>query len=259
MPRWHRLALALALLWPGLALAQPGPHGGDCPALPRRFPMPREASAELPNSDDWKARVQALTQKLAANTDQTPDIVFLGDSITEIWDPILYRHFFGSYTSLNLGISSDLTQTMLWRLDNGQWGQLRPRLAVLLIGTNNLTFNSRPEDVALGVAELVRFIHARSPATKVLILGLLPRGAQAADPQRAVLEDVNARIRRCADEVTTFYAEPGRKLLDDDGAMSFLMSLDLLHPTQVGYAILGSALEPVLLRLLGPGRHLPGH
>jgi beta-glucosidase len=107
------------------------------------------------------------------------------------------------------------------------------------------------------VAELVRFIHTRAPSTKVLILGLLPRGAVAADPQRGVLEDVNTRIRRCADDTTTFYAEPGRQLLDDDGSMSFLMSLDLLHPTQVGYAILGSALEPVLQRVIGPGKPPP--
>jgi beta-glucosidase len=252
-------ATAMLLLWSGIAAAQPTPKGADCPALPRRFPMPREASAEQPNSDDWHARVQALTQKLAANTDPSPDIVFLGDSITEIWDPTLYKHFFGRYTTLNLGVSSDLTQSMLWRLDNGQWGNLHPKLAVLLIGTNDLSFNSRPEDVALGVAELVRFIHTRSPATKVLILGLLPRGAQAADPQRGVLDEVNIRIRRCADDTTTFYAEPGRQLLDDDGSMSFLMSLDLLHPTQVGYAILGSALEPTLQRLLGPGKRPPAH
>jgi beta-glucosidase len=247
------LFTALLASWAGLAAAQ-SPKGGDCPALPRHFPMPREASAEDIASDDWHGRVQALSQRLAANANQTPDVVFIGDSITENWDPTLFRHHFGRFSALNMGISSDFTQGTLWRLDHGQWGNLRPKVAVLLIGTNNLSVNSRTEDVALGIAELVRYIHERSPTTKVLILGLLPRGAVAADPQRAVLTDVNTRVKRCADEVTTFYVDPGQALLDDDGSMSFLMSLDLLHPTQVGYAILGSALQPVLQKLVGPAK-----
>lgn len=245
-----RAAVLLSLLQ-GTALAQSAPRGGDCPALPRRFPMPREASAENLNSEDWRARVDALDKRLAANTNQTPDVVFIGDSITEFWDPGMLRHFFGRYSVVNMGISSDFTQGALYRFDRGQWGTLKPKVAVLLEGTNNLAYASRPEDVALGIAEIVRYIHVRSPATKVLILGILPRGATPADPIRALVAQANALAKACADNQTTFFADPGRFLVDGDGVMTSEIATDLLHPTPVGYAILGMALEPELRRLLG--------
>jgi beta-glucosidase len=246
----YRAALLLAMLQ-GVSIAHAAPVAGDCPALPRRFPLPREASAENLNSDDWRARVDALDKRLATNTNQSPEVVFVGDSITEYWDPGMLHHFFGRYSVLNLGISSDFTQGALWRFDHGQWGNLKPKVAVLLEGTNNLAYASRPEDVALGLAEITRYIHARSPTTKVLILGILPRAATNADPMRALVAQVNGMVRNCADNQTTFFADPGRFLVDADGVMTSEISQDLLHPTPVGYAILGMALEPEVRRLLG--------
>ncbi len=181
----------------------------------------------------------------------TPDIVFIGDSITETWDQGVFRHFYGGYNTVNLGLWGDQTQGALFRLDTTQWGNLRPRLAVLLIGTNNLSFNSSPNDVALGIAELVRFIHQRSPATKILILGILPRGASADDPIRAAVSAVNQRVSSCADNDTIFYQDPGQALLEPDGSFTYTMSYDLLHPTPVGYAILGASLQPTIQSLVG--------
>jgi beta-glucosidase len=214
--------------------------------------MPREASAEFLASDDWRARTEALDRRLAANKGPDPDIVFIGDSTTEFWDPGLFKHFFNRFTTLNLGVASDFTQGTLWRLDHGQWGNLRPRVVVLLIGTNNLTYHSEPTDLAMGVAEIVRFIGTHSPATRILILGVLPRGALASDPIRAAIDEFNGRISRCADSQTIFYANPGGLLLEDDGSLLSQMEPDLIHPSPVGYAILGAALLPVVQKLVGP-------
>ncbi len=242
----RRALLAALLLATGPALARPG-----CPALPRTFPLPREASAEELPSDDWRSRSRQLEARLAATDRGRIQLAFIGDSITEAWEPGLWRQFYGHRAAFNLGLWGDFTNGALHRLARSQWEGLRPRVVVLLIGTNNLAWNHRPADVAMGIAELVRLVQERSPRTKVLVLGLLPRGASAADPMRAQVAEVNALVARCADEESTFYLDVGRLLLDAQGAMPDHISGDKLHLTPVGYAILATAMEPTLRRMLG--------
>ena len=45
---------------------------------------------------------------------------------------------------MNLGIGGDRTQHVLWRLDNGNIDGIKPKLAVLMIGTNNSAARTRP-------------------------------------------------------------------------------------------------------------------
>ena len=127
---------------------------------------------------------------------------------------------------------------------------MRPRLAVLLIGTNNIASGASPENVALGIAEIVRMIHERSSATRVLIVGILPRGGTVAEPLRAVAARANELAARCADGQTVFYADIGRYLLNAAGQLSPEVSMDSLHLTPVGYAIMAMALEPEIKRIM---------
>ena len=123
---------------------------------------------------------------------------------------------------------------------------------VLLIGTNNTKWgNSTPENLALGVAEIVRFIHGKSPNTRVLLVGILPTGPGPWDPLRAVNAKTNELISRCADNQTTFYIDVGRNLVNAAGQLSNEVSFDMLHLTPVGYALYASALEPELKRIMG--------
>jgi beta-glucosidase len=142
---------------------------------------------------------------------------------------------------------------MLWRItQGGHWpASLRPRVAVLLIGTNNASYADRAEDTALGVAEVVRAIRARSPATRILLVGLLPRGVDAGDQARQMNRRVNALIARCADNVSVFFTDPGSMLTDSAGRLSDQIAYDRLHLTMVGYSILAAGLEPSIRALLG--------
>ena len=224
--------------------------GLGCPAIPRHSPLPREAAAEQLESTEWRGRNAALNAQLAGQDRNRANLVFIGDSITQYFDEGLWRQFHGHRNPVNLGLWGDFTQGALWRLANGQWGQMQPRAAVILLGTNNTQWGNRPEDVAQGIAELVRFIQSRSPRTKVLIMGLLPRGATVTEPLRAQNALVNAMVERCADGVNTFYLDIGRLLTDRDGNLSEQMSFDRLHLTMVGYGIMATAMEPVLRRML---------
>lgn len=260
LPAALLVTLALGILggmWMAPAPTAPGQvavtsqPGLGCPAIPRHSPLPREAAAEQLESPEWRGRNAALNAQVANVDRSRAGIVFIGDSITQYFDEGLWRQFHGHRNPVNLGLWGDFTQGALWRLANGQWGNMQPRAAVILLGTNNTQWNSRPEDVAQGIAEIVRFIQSRSPRTKVLIMGLLPRGATATEPLRAQNAMVNAMIERCADGENTFYLDIGRLLTDREGNLSEQMSFDRLHLTMVGYGVMATAMEPVLRRMMG--------
>lgn len=199
----------------------------------------------------WLPSVAALDARLPSLAQATRRLVFVGDSITASWDPGVFSQYYGRRAPLLLGIGGDATPGVLQRLPT-EWGAMQPRLVVLLIGTNNTQWlPGTPADVALGVAEIVRLIQARSSGTRILILGILPRGATPAEPLRAVNAQVNAQIARCADGERVFYANPGPALLDSAGMLSPDMSFDTLHLTPKGYAVLAAAIEPQIRAIMG--------
>lgn len=222
-----------------------------CPTLPPRSPMPKEALPAPVEIPDWHKLSAAISAQVASRDLAKVSLVFVGDSITQGWEPTMWNLFWSAYDPLNLGLSGDLTQGVLWRLHNGQWpAALKPDVVVLLIGTNNASWHSRAEDTALGIAEIIRLIHARSPATKVLLLGILPRGPTSATPERPISQHVNALVRQCADNQTVFYAEPGDAMVDASGRISNYVMFDYLHPTMVGYAILGGGIHQEVKQLM---------
>ena len=231
------------------AVAAPAWAAGGCPALPPRTPMPAEAQPGMTDLPFWRDEVAVLNTKLPSLQLASRRLVFLGDSITASWDPGLFGQFYGARAPVLLGISGDGTQGVLARLPQ-QWGPLHPRLVVLLIGTNNLPY-AQPDNIALGIAEIVRWIHAHSADTRVLIVGILPRGAGPGEPLRQAAMQVNQLVARCADNRTTYFADIGRELLDANGMLSTEVSFDALHLTPIGYAIVAATLEPEIKRIMG--------
>ena len=246
----HRIWLALAALlaFAAPALSVPAWAAGDCPALPPRTPMPPEAVPGMTDLAFWQNETADLATKLPGLQLPSRRLVFIGDSITAGWDAGIFSQFYGMRAPLLLGISGDGTAGVLSRLPM-EWGPLRPRLVVLLIGTNNLPYGP-PDNIALGIAEIVRWIHAHSSGTRILILGVLPRGTPA-DPIRQGVARVNDLVSHCADDRTVFFADVGRYLLDGYGNMSSEVSYDMLHLTPVGYAIVATALEPEIKKIMG--------
>ena len=213
--------------------------------------MPREAVPESIAQPSWQSQVAALQAKLPGLQLASRRLVFIGDSITASWDPEVFGQFYGTRAPLLLGISGDYTQGVLERLPQ-EWGPLQPRLAVLLIGTNNTQWGgSTVPSVALGIAEIVRLIHSRSSGTRVLVLGILPRGSSAADPVRARNAQINALVAQCADGDTTYYLDAGAALLTPAGDLTSEVSFDGLHLTKAGYERLAQAMEPTIKGIMG--------
>ncbi len=104
-------------------------------------------------------------------------LLFIGDSITHGWEgggKEVWQKYYEKRHAINLGIGGDRTEHVLWRLDHGNLDGLHPKLAVLMIGTNNSGSNTS-EEIADGVQAIVEKLRTKVPECKVLILDIFPR------------------------------------------------------------------------------------
>ena len=76
---------------------------------------------------------------------------------------------------MNLGIFGDTIQNLHWRIKRSALAEVRPKLIVQLIGINNYGKYSVDEIIA-GNAALVKTLHEMTPETKILLMGLFPKG-----------------------------------------------------------------------------------
>ncbi|MBU2884299.1 1,4-beta-D-glucan glucohydrolase [Gilvimarinus agarilyticus] len=189
-------------------------------------------------------------QKLKAAKASDPQLVFLGDSITQSWErsgQSVYEQAFAPWPSLNLGFSGDRTENVLWRLNHGEVDNINPELLVLMIGTNNTGHRQdEPAVIARGVEQILTELKQRLPDTKVLMLAIFPRGATADDYARRNNTLANARLRNFADGERVFFADLNSVFLDKNGNLTEEIMPDLLHPNEYGYQLLANELVPLI-------------
>ncbi len=213
------------------------------------------STTPVPRDERWQQRVE----RDAAKAKQGGwELVFIGDSITDGWQgrgKAVWDLSFGTYKALNLGISADRTEHVLWRLDHGQLDGYQPKLFVVMIGTNN-NGHRKPEqestaDTVAGIKAILDRLGQKAPDAKVLLLAIFPRGATPQDACRLRNEAVNAEILKLADNKRVMWLNINDKLLQPDGTLSKEIMPDLLHPNEKGYGIWAEAILPSLKTVLG--------
>jgi len=219
-----------------------------CEQAPDLSRLPATLRPVARESKWWQNRQKSLNARVAKGN---VDLIFVGDSITHFWDNKknkgwdVWQKYYGNCNAVNLGIGGDRTQHVLWRLQNGNLEGISPKVAVVMIGTNNSGSDSS-ENIAKGVKAIVDEIEQRCPTTRILILGIFPRGHDNADRRRIVNMKANKIIATFADNRTIFYLDIGDKFLDKNGVLSRDIMPDLLHPNTKGYEIWADAIEPQL-------------
>jgi beta-glucosidase len=199
--------------------------------------------------EGWVARQKELNERAKKGG---AELLFIGDSITEGWEGGGKEVWDKHYTprkALNLGISGDQTQHVLWRLDHGNIDGLAPKTAVVMIGTNNTGGGQTAEQIAEGVQAVTDKLKDKLPKTKVLLLAIFPRGEKA-DPKRALVASVNKLLAKVADGKRVFFLDIGPKLVGADGVIDPAIMPDLLHLSAKGYAIWADAIEADLKKAL---------
>ncbi len=186
------------------------------------------------------------------------DIVFVGDSITEGWEwneGIEWKKRFEPLRAANFGIGGDTTQNLLWRLDHGAIGTLRPKLVVLLIGTNNLgRENATADEVVRGIKAILGRLRTGYPDATILLHGIFPCDASPSAEIRTRVAAVNHQLRALDGlDGKVLFRDIGARFLEPDGSISTAVMADGLHPTPEGYRRWADVLEPEVRRLLASG------
>ncbi len=214
------------------------------PANTATQPAPREG-------DWWTARHKGMNDRVKQGN---VDLVFIGDSITQGWEgngKEVWQEYYSGRNAVNLGIGGDRTQHVLWRLGNGNIEGISPKLAVVMIGTNN-SGDNKPEEIAEGVKLIVETLRSKLPQTKILLLATFPRGPTSQDPQRQANEKSNEIVAKLADGQMVRYLDIGKSFLQSDGTLTREIMPDLLHLSTQGYRIWAEGIEPVVAEVVGP-------
>jgi lysophospholipase L1-like esterase len=213
-------------------------------------PVPRSLET------NWMARARLLDQRMEKTRDA--ELLFIGDSITEGWEGrfatntwAIWDKYYAKRKAVNLGIGGDRTQHVLWRLEHAPLDGVKPKAAVVMIGTNNSNGeDNTPGQIAEGIAAIVNKLRERLPNTKILLLGIFPRGENF-NPQRGKLTQVNQVLAGLHDGKNVHYFDFGHRFLTRDGILLADIMPDYLHLSPKGYQIWADAIEPKLAELLG--------
>ncbi len=230
---------------------------------------PAAAPLSRDNLPWWHLR---HADKLARIRQGNVDLVFLGDSIMQDWElrgppgwrdfAPQWQRFYGDRNAVNLGFKGDTTASLLWRIENGEVDGIEPKVAVVLIGANNLgRAHWSAQQTLGGIDAIVAELHRRLRHTRVLLLSVLPseRSNWVSQTTIEINRGLAERYGHSADvtflDVTAVFEANGH--LDRAAFLdSSLTPPDpLLHPTAQAQARLAEAIEPTLARMLGDRVH----
>jgi lysophospholipase L1-like esterase len=214
------------------------------------------ATNPVPRDPNWVKRHEGFVQQAKKGD---IDLLFLGDSITDAWRNRglnVWNKYYAPSHPANFGIGGDRTQHVLWRLEHGEVDGIKPKVVVLMIGTNNTgkeqdnqTIRNTTQEIIEGVAAVIREIRAKLPETKILLLGIFPRDEKT-NPVRQQLKDINLQLAMLDDGRNVKFLDLGAKFLEPDGTLPRDVMPDLLHPNEKGYQIWADAMQPALTEIM---------
>jgi lysophospholipase L1-like esterase len=257
-----RLMIALILMTVAGVHAQtpaPAPAQQPLPELtcPEVATAIRTAAANDMRLRDW---AQLARYRTANRTVSNPQVVFMGDSITDFWQQPRFGGFFPGKAYVDRGISGQTTPQMLVRF-RPDVIDLKPKAVVILAGTNDIAGNTgvmTDEDIEGNLASMSELAHAHN--IKVVFSSIMPVSeyhvaTPAGIPQTtsrpmARIRAVNDWMKRYAAEHGDVYLDYFSAMLDEKGLLKAELSADDLHPTAAGYALMAPLAEAAIQKAL---------
>ena len=214
----------------------------------------RPATAQV-QSSDWAnlAKYRDSNAVLGAPNPGENRVVFMGNSITEGWK----KYWFAGKPYVNRGIGGQTTPQMLVRFRQDVIA-LRPKVVVILAGTNDIAGNTGPstiemiEDNLAGMTEL-----AMAHGIRVVLCSVLPVYDY---PWRPGLEPapkivaLNAWMRRYSDSTGNVYVDYHGAMKDARDGMRAELATDGVHPNEAGYRVMVPLVEAGIAEALRRSR-----
>jgi len=238
------------LVFPCALLVAAEPEPAAKPAAPANQTDPTLAAPKQGNEAFFKMHDAFLERGKQGGI----DLLFLGDSITQGWSkaPEVWKQFYEKYHPANFGIGGDRTEHVLWRIEKGELDGIKPKVVVLMIGTNNSGLHTA-EQIAAADRKIVEEIRHKLPETKILLLAIFPRGPRKGTDgslddgvkRMEKIQAVNAELAKLDDGKTVRFLNINEKFLADGKIPDDVMP-DQLHPNAKGYQIWAEAMQPLL-------------
>ena len=126
-----------------------------------------------------------------------------------------------------------------WRLAHGEVDGLHPRYVVINIGTNNFSSTSHarantPAEVAEGIRAICTCICSKSPESRIILMGVFPRGAKVDDPFRSKILELNKLLAEVGKTRGITVLDIGQQFLLPNGELPRKLMRDFCHPTEEG-------------------------
>lgn len=189
---------------------------------------------------------------LIRNRTTNPDILLIGNSITHFWGGLpandknwgqqSWNKIFGSLHVTNMGFGWDRIENVFWRIFHGELDDCKPKQIFLMIGTNNLTFNTN-EEIVDGILGLVNLIHQKQPQAKLHVIKIYPRRNM-----ESRIDTLNNLLQKrlVIDNKTNLTDVGSYLLLKDSNKINESLFRDGLHPNELGYKIIGRIYQRLL-------------
>ena len=207
------------------------------------------------------ARYRDANSKITPPAKDENRVVFMGDSITDIWAQPQMAPFFPGRPYIGRGISGQTTPQMLLRFRPDVIA-LQPKAVVILAGTNDIAGNTGPmslEDIEGNLASMSEF--ARSHGIKVILASVLPvyDGGHNRDGKEIIMTDrrppekilaLNDWIKKYSADNNIVYLDYFSAMVDDKGFLKRDLSEDGLHPNRKGYDVMAPLAEATIAATL---------
>jgi lysophospholipase L1-like esterase len=207
---------------------------------------------------DWPnlARYKADNEKISAPAKNEQRVVFMGDSITDSWDAPQFGGFFPGKPYVNRGISGQTTPQMLIRFRPDVIA-LKPKVVVILAGTNDLAGNTGPTTLEAIEANLISMAElAGANGIRVVLASVLPVSdyelrdgkplIQTVRRPPAQILELNNWMKEYAKAHRLVYLDYFTAMVDDKGFLKDELSDDGLHPNLAGYAVMNPLAEAAI-------------
>ena len=174
--------------------------------------------------------------------DYEVEVAFLGDSLTDGYDLTKY---YPQYVTANRGIGGDTTFDLEARLAVSVY-ELKPQVAVMLIGANN------PYTMMENYEAILSGLKTNLPNTQVVLLSMTAMGGEIWGPKNPQAMQNNVSIKALAEKYDFTYVDLFTPLYDlSAGEVYAGYTVDGGHFTHEGYLAVTAQITPVLEQLLG--------
>ena len=174
----------------------------------------------------------------------SPNYLFLGDSITEMYD---LEKYFPDDPVVNSGVSGDATHDILEDMEKRVY-QYNPSKVFLLIGTNDLAQEKSPEEIFDNIKEMIERIQENRPEAEIYIESVYPVNEtldteMVGKRKNEDIRSLNDLLQNYCQEEDLVYIDVYEELIDANGQLTEEYTKEGLHLNENGYQVVTDILK----------------